>query len=167
MDRNTRKDSKTLVPIKGLTPSVIRFRPTNRTPKPMAISAMGLEDLVLMNISSTMPMTKAIGARVSVSKSHSRKLPSDSTLPRRISWAVTVVPMFAPITMDTACFRFSTPAPISATVSTMVAVELWITAVTRVPVRTPMTTLPVTFSRTRFKAAPELFFRPSPMSSIP
>jgi hypothetical protein len=35
------------------------------------------------------------------------------------------------------------------------------------PVKTPMTTLPVTFSRTRFNAAPEEFFRPSPMSSMP
>ena len=50
---------------------------------------------------------------------------------------------------------------------TMVAVELWITAVTNVPVSTPTSTLPVTFSSTRFSAAPELFFRPSPMTSMP
>ena len=81
--------------------------------------------------------------------------------------AVTVVPILAPMTMDTACFRFSTPAPIRATVRTMVAVELWITAVTSAPVRTPITTFPVTFSSTRFSAAPELFFRPSPISSMP
>ena len=114
-----------------------------------------------------MPATKAMGAKVSVSNSHSRKLPSDSMELSRMIWAVTVVPMLAPMTMDTACFRFSTPAPIRATVSTMVAVELWITAVTSAPVSTPISTLPVTFSNTRFSAAPELFFRPSPMTSMP
>ena len=49
----------------------------------------------------------------------------------------------------------------------MVAVELWITAVTRVPVSTPVIKLPETFSSTFFKAAPELFFKPSPMTSMP
>ena len=50
---------------------------------------------------------------------------------------------------------------------TTIAEELWITAVTSVPVITPMTTLPVTFSSTRFSAALELFFRPSPIRSMP
>lgn len=43
----------------------------------MQISPMVLERLDLMNISSTMPMIRAIGASVSVSNSHSSQLPSD------------------------------------------------------------------------------------------
>ena len=153
---------------KPFTAPVMFIRPTNRIPKPMQISPTVLVLLLLMNMISTIPMNSAMGANVSVSKSHSSQLsPLDSRKARVVIQAVMVVPMLAPMTMDTACFRFSTPAPIRATARTMVAVELWITAVTSAPVRTPTITLLVTFSRTRFRVSPELFFRPSPMTSIP
>ena len=75
--RNRTKAINASVPTRGSTPLVIRFKPTNRMPKPMQISPMVLERLDLMNISSTMPMIRAIGASVSVSNSHSSQLPSD------------------------------------------------------------------------------------------
>ena len=72
--RKVRKDSNTLVPIKGLTPSVIRFRPINRTPKPIQMSPMGFAVFFLINISRTIPMMSAMGAKVSVSNSHRNRL---------------------------------------------------------------------------------------------
>ena len=122
--KNARNASKALEPINGFTPSVIKFRPMKSTPKPMQISPIGFADLRLINISRIIPMTSATGARVSVSNSQRNQFVPASMSDRRIICAVTVVPILAPITMDTACLRFRTPAPISATVRTMVAVEL-------------------------------------------
>ena len=48
------------------------------------VSPMGFRLFRLMNISRTMPAISAMGARVSVSNSHRRKLPSDSMEPRRM-----------------------------------------------------------------------------------
>ena len=86
---------------------------------------------------------------------------------RRIIWAVMVVPMFAPSTMLIDCLRFSMPALRRPTVSTIVAVELCITLVTRVPVSMPSTALWVTFSSMLLRALLELLLRPSPIMSIP
>ena len=78
-----------------------------------------------------------------------------------------VVPMFAPSTMLIDCLRLSMPAPIRPTVSTIVAVELCITLVTRVPVSMPSAALWVTFSSMLLRALLELLLRPSPIMSIP
>ena len=43
-----------------------------------------------------------MGASLSVLNSHRNRLPSDWMEPSRMIWAVTVVPIFAPMTMDTA-----------------------------------------------------------------
>ena len=80
---------------------------------------------------------------------------------------MTVVPIFAPMTMLTACRRFKMPAPMRPTVRTIVAVELWMMAVTMVPVRSPRTTLWVSLPRKFFRAGPEPCFKPSPMISMP
>ena len=166
-EKLARKSRNTGLLEKPFTAPVMFIKPTNRIPKPMQISPTVLVLLDLMNITKMMPINNAIGARVSVSNSHSSQLSPASRKARFVSHAVMVVPMLAPRTMETACFNVRTPAPIKATARTMVAVELWITAVTKAPVRTPVTTLPVSFPRTFLRAAPELFFRPSPMISIP
>ena len=51
--------------------------------------------------------------------------------------AVIVVPMFAPMVMVVACVRVMTPALTRPTTITVVSEELWITAVTAVPMPTP------------------------------
>ena len=59
------------------------------------------------------------------------------------------------------------PAASRPTVSTMVAEEAWIMAVTSMPVSRPVKVFRVSFcSRTR-SVSPELFLRPSPMTSMP
>ena len=155
--------------LKPFTAPVMLIRPTNRMPKPIQISPTTLLRLDLTNMIRMIPISSAMGASVSVSNSHRTRLsPSPPPIKARlVIQAVIVVPMLAPITIETACFRVNAPAPSNATARTMVAVELWITAVTKVPVKTPMITLLVSLPSTRFSAAPELFFRPSPMTSIP
>ena len=68
----------------------------------MQISPMVLEFLLLTNMTRIMPAIKAMGASLSVLNSHRNKLSSDWIEPSRMICAVTVVPMFAPMTMDTA-----------------------------------------------------------------
>ena len=114
-----------------------------------------------------MPAISARGARVSGLKNTRTELPLVSRSIRRMICAVTVVPMLAPSTMLTAWRRFRIPAPIRPTVSTMVAVELWIMAVTRVPVSSPRNAFCVSFPRNFFSASPEPCFSPSPMISMP
>ena len=69
--------------------------------------------------------------------------------------------------MLAACRRFRIPAPTRPTVRTMVAVELWMMAVTMVPVSRPITVFWVSLPRKFFSAVPEQSFRPSPITSIP
>ena len=109
---------------KPFTAPVMFIRPMNKIPKPMEISPIVFAFLVLTNIISTIPKNRAIGANVSVSNSHRKKLPPPYIKARLVIQAVMVVPIFAPITMETACFRVNTPAPINATAKTIVAVEL-------------------------------------------
>ena len=152
---------------RGSTEEVIDISPVKRIPKPMKISPRGLEFFFFTNIIRIIPTTSAIGARVEGLKNSRIALPDESISIRRIICAVTVVPIFAPRTIHTACLRFKTPAVISPTVITIVAVDDWITAVTRAPVSTPMKAFAVTFSSTRFRAVPDAFLSPSPMISIP
>ena len=82
-----------------------------------------------------MPQSTASGASVeglNISRDAPRSLEFISI--RRIICAVTVVPMFAPMTMLMDWRRLSIPALKRPTVSTIVAVELCMTLVTRVPV---------------------------------
>ena len=57
--------------------------------------------------------------------------------------AVTVVPILAPIITDIACAKVNNPAFTKLTVITVVAVEDCTEAVTRVPVKSPVTRLVV------------------------
>ncbi len=60
-----------------------------------------------------------------------------------MSWPVMVVPMLAPITTPTACWRFIRALFTNPTVITVVALELCTSAVTRAPAATPMKRLVV------------------------
>ena len=152
---------------RGATAFVIVIMPVNSMPKPMQISPGPLTLLFLMNMTRIMPIMSAAGARVEGLKISRTMLPPDSMSMRRMIWAVIVVPMLAPMTMLMACLSVSMPAARRPTVRTMVAEEAWIMAVTSIPVKSPVNVFFVSFcSRTR-SVSPELFLRPSPMTSMP
>ena len=83
------------------------------------------------------------------------------------NWAVIVVPILAPIITPTACAKFIRPAFTKPTTITVVALLLWITAVTAAPTNTAIIGFDVTFSRIFFNPSPAAFSRPSPINFIP
>ena len=116
---------------------------------------------------STMPMMRATGARVEGWKKRSTLEPPASTSNRRMIWPVTVVPTLAPMMMPRLWCRVSIPAPTRPAVMTMVAVELWIRAVTRTPRIKAFRGLSVTFPMITFRVPEEFSFKESPMSRMP
>ena len=68
-----------------------------------------------------------------------------------------VVPMLAPIITPAACINVISPAFTKLTTITVVALELWITAVTIVPTSTPIYLLLVTLSNILFSFSPAAF----------
>ena len=108
----------------GSTASVIDIRPMKRIPKPIAIIPGVFNDSFFTNMIKMIPKISATGAKKSGLKNARIEPLPDSISIKRIICAVTVVPMLAPITILTACFKFKIPAPIKPTVNTIVAVEL-------------------------------------------
>ena len=86
---------------------------------------------------------------------------------KRMIWPVTVVPTFAPRMMPMDWCSVMMPAPTSPDVRTIVAVELWMTAVTQSPSRKPTMGLFVTLPIAFFSAPDEPCFSPSPIMRIP
>ena len=91
-----------------------------------------------------------------------------SALPPRpnrvIIHAVTVVPILAPMMTATAPANERSPALTKLTTITVVADELWMTAVTVMPVRMPLSGLPVKRLSTDRIREPAIFCRPSLIS---
>ena len=81
--------------------------------------------------------------------------------------AVTVVPTLAPIITPMACFSVISPAFTKETTMTVVALDDWIRAVIRIPVKTPMTRFLVIAARIERSLSPANFSRPSLMIFIP
>ena len=81
--------------------------------------------------------------------------------------AVTVVPMFAPIMTPILWAKVIKPAFTKLTTITVVALELCISAVTRIPVNTPMTLLRVMEDQMLRRRSPANFSKPSLMIFIP
>ncbi len=71
--------------------------------------------------------------------------------------AVTVVPMFAPIMIPTAWFKFIKPALTKPTTITVVALLLCITPVTKVPTNTPINLFLVKAANISFILLPAAF----------
>ena len=133
----------------------------------MVIEPMVSDLRPLTTMMNRIPMIAARGASVEGLKKLSSDVSDAFTSSRRMIWPVTVVPTFAPkITPIDWCSDI-TPAPTRPDVSTIVAVELWITAVTTRPSRKPTSGLFVTFSIARLNASDEPFFSPSPIRRIP
>jgi hypothetical protein len=82
---------------------------------------------------------------------------------KAISWAVMVVPIFAPIITPTACVRVIRPAFTKLTNMTVVAAELWIIPVTRAPTKTPIHVLLVSAFRIPLSLSPAAFCNPLPI----
>ena len=81
--------------------------------------------------------------------------------------AVTVVPMLAPMMTPMACVRFISPALTKLTTITVVALDDWMSAVTRTPVMTPMKRFLVIAARMARRRSPANFSKPSDMIFIP
>ena len=112
-------------------------------------------------------MIAASGASVEGLKKFRSDVSDAFTSSSRMIWPVTVVPTFAPrITPMDWCSDMM-PAPTRPDVSTMVAVELWMTAVTPRPSKNPTSGLFVTFSIALLNASEEPLFSPSPIRRIP
>ncbi len=80
---------------------------------------------------------------------------------------VIVVPIFAPKITLNACVKLISPALTNPTTITVVAEELWITAVTIAPTPVPIILFVVSFSRIFFKLSPDDFCSPSDINCIP
>ncbi len=87
----------------------------------------------LKAMSSRMPMMAAMGASVEGLNTSSQAAPVELMSRRRMICPVTVVPTFAPMMIPSDWCSVMSPAPTSPEVNTIVAVELWMTAVTRRP----------------------------------
>ena len=87
-----------------------------------------------------------------------KKLPLSSPVRLRIQ-EVTVVPTLAPIITPMACRRESRPELTKPTTITVVAEELWITAVTPIPVRKPRNLREVSLLSSIFRLLPADFSR--------
>ena len=81
--------------------------------------------------------------------------------------AVTVVPMLAPMMTPMAWVRFISPALTNETIMTVVALELWMSAVTKMPVSTPVTRFLVMEARMVLNRSPANFSSPSLIIFIP
>ncbi len=81
--------------------------------------------------------------------------------------AVTVVPISAPRITPTACDSDISPAETKPTSITVVTEEDWITAVTSVPVISPITRLVVSRARMVFMPSPATDFSAAAICSMP
>ena len=83
------------------------------------------------------------------------------------SHAVTVVPILAPMMTLIACFKVINPEFTKPTTMTVVADELWMTAVIPNPVRRPTIRLDVSLLRSERRLLPALLSKACPMIFIP
>ena len=121
--------------------------------------------LLAIMVSPT-PMSASTGVKEVGFKSWTKKFPLSSPVRLKIQ-AVTVVPTLAPIITLMACPRDSRPEFTKPTTITVVAEELWITAVTPRPVRNPSSFLEVSFPSRPFRLPPARFSREAPIRFIP
>ena len=118
-----------------------------------------VERLFPVSITIT-PAMIAIGARLPGLKNFAH-----STLDT--SHPVTVVPMLAPMITPIAWLKFMIPALTKPTTMTVVADELWITAVISAPRSTPISLFLVRASNKVFIRLPAAFSNPCAMICIP
>ena len=108
--------------LSGLTAASILNIPVKRIQKPRRISPRVLYFCFLPAMTMRIPMIPTTGARVVGLRSMRKKLSELRSESRRI-WAVTVVPIFAPIITPMAEWSFMMPAFTKPTSITVVAEE--------------------------------------------
>ena len=120
----------------------------------------------LENIRNTVPTSASTGVKEVGLRSRMKKL-SPEMPPRLKIHAVTVVPMFAPIITPMDCRSVISFELTKPTTITVVAEELWMTAVTPIPVRKPLILLFVSLPSSALRPFPARRSRPSPITFIP
>jgi len=113
-----------------------------------------------------MPIRARIGVKDEGLSIRTKKL-LPSIPPRLSIHAVTVVPIFAPIMTLIAWRSVISPELTKPTTITVVAEELWITAVTPRPVKRPMAVLVVIFPRMDLRLSPARRSRACPIIFMP
>ena len=137
----------------GIIASLIMPMPRNKTPRPAMICPQWCRIGFLRNTTNATP-TKASSGAIA---------PTSSAIRR----PVTVVPMLAPMMIQTACLSVIMPEFTKPTTITVVAEEDWITAVMPAPTRTPRMRFEVSLSRMRFMRLPAAASRPALIICMP
>ena len=140
--------------------------PIIRRPKPIRIVPTPFFRSDLQKVYKTIPRKARMGlkfAGFSISISN----PVPCTPSRLRIHAVTVVPTLEPKITPMACCSVMTPLLTKPTTITVVAPELWITAVTAIPSKKPFRGLPVKAPRIFWSLPPACFCRDLLMVSMP
>ena len=126
---------------KSFIEPLISERPTKSIPKPASMPPIVFQLLLLEKRDIKAP------SPAKAEKITEVEMPPSPNIPRATICAVTVVPMFAPYIIVAACAREMMPALTKPMVITVVAPELWIAAVPRVPIPTPSSLLLDAFAK--------------------
>ena len=140
--------------------------PNISTAKPSRIIPTSFFLSLLAIMVRTTPMSARMGVKEVGLSSMTKKLSPSKPVKLRIQ-AVTVVPTLAPIMTLMACRRVSSPEFTKPTTITVVAEELWITAVTPIPVKNPNILREVSFPNKILRLLPALFSREAPIRFMP
>ena len=152
--------------LSGATAPLIISIPNISTVNPRSIPPISCFFSDLVNMRNIIPITASIGEKDEGFNILINIL--SLCIPVRLSiHDVTVVPIFAPMMIPTACLSFMMPEFTSPTTITVVADDDWITPVTAAPSRTPFIGVDVSFSSIFSSLPPAVLARPSPITFIP
>ena len=152
--------------LSGSTAPLMVSMPVIRMAKPSRMEPMSFLRSLLQNIYRIMPISASTGEKLAGLSIWIHQL-SPSRPDRLRIQAVTVVPTLAPMITLMAWPSCITPLFTKPTTITVVAEELWITAVTRSPSRKPRSGLEESFSRIICRRPPACFSSAWPMTYIP
>ena len=150
----------------GSTDEVIVSMPVNSRPKPIMIWPMLRFFGAFRNTYKIAPMNATIGAKLLGLHSSSSRLPPEMS-DKRISWPVTVVPMFAPMMTPMACDSCMMPEFTRPMTMTVVPADDWMMPVMTAPSATALTVDDVRRRRMPSIFPPAIFSRPEPMMLMP
>ena len=151
---------------KGATALDMVSIPNISTAKPSSAAPMVFRRSRLPNIYRQAPKTPRTGVKVLGFSSWIYQASPSSPVKLRIQ-AVMVVPMLAPIMSPMACRSCMIPELTKPTTITVVAEELWITAVTPAPTNIPRKGLEVNLAKMPLSRLPAVFSNDSPIKLIP
>ena len=150
----------------GSTAPLMLSIPYINTANPSKISPISFFLSLFFDIQSIIPIIARIGEKEDGFNIWIKKLSPCSPLKLK-SHDVTVVPIFAPIMIPTACDSFIIPEFTKPTTITVVADDDWITAVTPAPSNTALIGFDVRVSNIFSNLPPDIFSSPAPITFIP